>query len=185
MPGFTISKRDPMHVIGFWTECPTRDVLFELLRLRTELLEDRYTHLLAGAQPQNALERAIVDHGIGAFGVLLGIPGDPDRVCLMLAGRFTGGTAPEPLRLARIPEGLWAGFSAEGEALPTLRSLCTRALHGDLDGKFERTGLCSLICFPADPANSEYRMFTHVRRARKAAPDCAEKPASSLRRGYF
>lgn len=187
MAGFTISKRSAAHLIGFWTDCAAGEAFPELLRLRKELIEVRYAALRDGAAPTSDLEQAIVDHGIGAYGVLLAIPGT-DRVRVMVAGPFTGGRVPEPLQLTRIPEGLWACFTAEGEPEPTLLRLYDRARQADFDGFFERTGLCALACFP-DPARAEdpCSLSVHVRRSGKPAhgPKNEAQRAGEMQRGYF
>ena len=187
MPGFTISKRSAAHLIGFWTDCAAGEGFSELLRLRSELIGERYAALRAGAEPKSALEQAIVDSGIGAFGVLLEIPGT-DRVRVMVAGRFAGGRVPEPLQLTRIPEGLWAGFTAEGEPERTMLRLYDLARQEDFDGFFERTGRCAVVCFPdGAQADAECRLLVHVRRTAKPTHGQTKENLrdAGIRREYF
>lgn len=186
MAGFTISKQNAAHLIGFWTDWAARDAFCELLRLRAELIGARYAALLAGAEPKTELERAIVSSGIGAYGVLLPIPGT-DRVRVMVAGRFAGGRVPEPLQLTRIPEGLWASFAAEGEPERTLLRLYDRARQEDFDGFFERTGLCAVVCFPDGAQDAACSLSVHVRRTGKPTHGPAKEPpqAGGTRREYF
>ena len=187
MAGFTISKKEAEHLIGFWTDCAAGEAFSELLRLRTELVGVRYAALRAGAAPQSELEQAIVDSGIGAYGVLLAIPGT-DRIRVMVAGRFAGGRVPEPLQLTRIPEGLWACFTAGGEPGRTMLRLYDLARQEDYDGFFERTGRCAVACFPdGAQADTECRLLVHVRRTGKPAHgQTKENPQDAgIRREYF
>lgn len=166
MADYTISKRGAERVIGFWRDIPRQEAADALLRICTAQPEDA-----ALPQPEEALELAVAAHRIGSLGVCLAIPGDAARVRCMAAGDFTGGRVPEPLQLARLPEGLWASFRVRGPAPEAVPLLCAMAERERYGGEFEATGLCAVLREPTpDPASedAEFCLDVHIRRIRSA-----------------
>ena len=80
----------------------------------------KYARLWRTMQPETAVEKALLDNGIGTFAIC-----EEKDGCFeyWIAGLYQGGGVPEGLKLYTFPESDWAVFSAKGALPASLQSL--------------------------------------------------------------
>lgn len=79
--------------------------------------------ILAHGQPETALEQALVDNGIGEFGVCVCLGQNNFRY--LVAGRYRGGDVPEGLSLHSFPAMTWLKFTTRGPMPTAIQALNT------------------------------------------------------------
>lgn len=82
----------------------------------------KYARLWRTMQPETAVEKALLDNGIGTFAICEEKDGSFEY---WIAGLYQGGGVPEGLKLYTFPESDWAVFSAKGALPASLQSLNT------------------------------------------------------------
>jgi AraC family transcriptional regulator len=73
-------------------------------------------------QPENDLERAILENGIGMYAICAE---SENGFAYWIAGLYRGGGVPEGLELYTFPESDWAVFTAKGPMPGSLQTLNT------------------------------------------------------------
>lgn len=84
---------------------------------------EKYAHLWQTMIPENDVERAMLNHGIGMYAVCTDGSGSCEY---WIAGMFRGGDVPEGLELLEMADGDWAVFTAKGPLPGSLQGLNTR-----------------------------------------------------------
>ena len=74
-------------------------------------------------QPETAVEKAILENGVGLFAICYEKEGSFEY---WIAGLYKGGQVPEGLKLYTFPESDWAQFSAKGPLPGSLQELNTQ-----------------------------------------------------------
>lgn len=134
---YIVEKMDSFQVIGFQEEIPG-DRGYELCPKFWDRVKEQYfTPLWNGKQPENDVERAIVECCIGMFGVCIENAEDPSTFTYLAAGRYDGRPVPEGLKVAEIPAALWAKFRAVGPLPGALQALNTQIFQEWLPGNGE------------------------------------------------
>ena len=83
----------------------------------------KYARLWQTMKPETAVERAILENGVGLFAIC------DERVGAFeywIAGLYQGGDVPEGLKLYTFPESDWAQFRAKGPLPGSLQALNTK-----------------------------------------------------------
>lgn len=82
----------------------------------------RFAHLYNTMTPENALEQAMLDNHIGAYGICLMKDGKLDY---WIAGLYSGGEVPSGLEILEVPESIFAMFTTHGPLPDSLQFLNT------------------------------------------------------------
>ena len=95
----------------------------------------RFARLWQTMQPENPLEAAILENGVGMFAIC---EERGDSFEYWIAGLYRGGEVPEGLKKRSFPEGDWAMFSAKGPLPGFLQALNAQVLQEWLPGEGRR-----------------------------------------------
>ena len=115
-------KKDALTFIGFHKSIKEEDGYSECPKFWQESYVQRFAHLFQTQQPQDALEKAVLDHKIGAFGIC---ENKGDSFDYWIAGLYHGGEVPEGLEIFQYPARTWALFSIKGPLPDSLQKLNT------------------------------------------------------------
>ena len=83
----------------------------------------KYARLWQTMKPETAVERAILENGVGLFAICDEREGAFEY---WIAGLYQGGDVPEGLKLYTFPESDWAQFRAKGPLPGSLQALNTK-----------------------------------------------------------
>ena len=114
--------KDALTFIGFHTQIRQEEGYRKCPEFWEKEYAAKYARLWQTMQPENAVESAILDNGIGMYALCVDAG---DRFTYWIAGAYRGGEVPEGLELFSFPAGEWAVFTAVGpipEALQTLNT---------------------------------------------------------------
>ncbi len=87
-----------------------------------EFWNKEYARLWQTMKPKTAIEKSILENGIGMFAICEDKNGSFNY---WIAGLYQGGEVPEGMKLYTFPESDWAVFSAKGSLLSFLQNLNT------------------------------------------------------------
>ena len=104
-------------------------------RVLGQAYAQRYARLWQTMRPENPVEAAILENGIGMFAICDEGEGTFEY---WIAGLYRGGEVPEGLKKRTFPEGDWAMFSAKGPLPDSLQALNTQVLQEWLPGEGRR-----------------------------------------------
>lgn len=130
---FKIAPMFPFKVIGFQKVFDNETAYEEIPKYWDEICEKYACNVYAGNAPANPYEQALVDNGIGEYGVCIDDIGG-GRFRYLIAGKYTGGEVPEGMVLYEFPRGDWAVFNCIGPIPEALQSVNTRIFREWLPG---------------------------------------------------
>lgn len=156
---FKITKMSSYKVIGFVRTFTNEEGYREIPKFWGEIKVKHMHNVCAGKAPTNAIEKAIVDNGIGEFGICI------DDTCkgkfrYMIGGKYNGGEVPEGMIVYELPEGDWAMFDCVGPMPEALQTLNTKIYKEWLPGNpnFELAGNTTVEWYESgDTQNPNYR----------------------------
>lgn len=111
-----------MSFIGFHTEIKPGEGYIRCPEFWDEEYNKKYARLWQTMSPQNDVEMAILENGIGMYAIC---SDNGSSFEYWIAGIYKGGIVPEGLSLFALPESDWVIFSSHGplpESLQTLNS---------------------------------------------------------------
>ena len=115
-----------MRFIGFSTSIRPEEGYQRCPEFWDREYAQRFARLWQTMQPENALEAAILENGVGMFAIC---EERGDSFEYWIAGLYRGGEVPEGLELFTFPEGDWAMFSARGPLPGSLQALNTQVFE--------------------------------------------------------
>ena len=130
---YKITPMFPFKVIGFQKEFDSETAYEQIPKFWDEILEKYAANVYAGNAPANSYEQAMMDYGIGEYGVCIDDLGE-ERFRYLIAGKYTGGEVPEGMTVYEFPRNDWAVFSCIGPMPEALQSVNTRIFREWLPG---------------------------------------------------
>lgn len=122
---YKITDMLPLKLIGFVKEFDMETSYQEIPKFWDEIFEKYFNpHILKGLPAENEYEQAIVDNGIGEYGLCIECHGTKFKY--LIAGKYAGGKVPEEMMLYEFPAGKWAIFDAYGPCPEKLQELNTQ-----------------------------------------------------------
>lgn len=118
----TYQRKAPMTLIGFSTKIRQNEGYVKCPEFWDMEYTQKYARLWQSMQPKTPTEKAILENGIGMFGIC---EEKEDGFEYWIAGLYKGGEVPEGLALYNFSESEWAMFSAKGSLPDSLQSLNT------------------------------------------------------------
>ena len=153
----TYEHKPAMTFIGFSTSIRPEEGYQRCPEFWEKEYAQRFARLWQTMRPENPLEAAILENGVGMFAICDRKDGSFDY---WIAGLYRGGEVPEGLKLCRFPEGDWAMFSARGPLPGSLQALNTRVWQEwfPLDGqRYGADGKAMLEVYsPGDMRSPDY-----------------------------
>ena len=120
-------------VIGFQKVFTSEEAYQKIPEFWDEMIEKYAKNVYEGNTPSNPYEQAIVDNGIGEYGICIDDLGE-GKFRYMIAGKYTGGEIPEGMVTYTLPNNEWAVFDCYGPIPKTLQSMNTRIFKEWLPG---------------------------------------------------
>lgn len=130
---YTLSPMEGFTLIGFERRFRSETAYAELPQFWDELSDRYFAALYAGREPADDTERAVLANRVGEYGVCID-DGEDGPFRYLIAGRYTGGSIPEGMRLVELPAGDWAKFRCVGKMPEALQSLNTQIFREWLPG---------------------------------------------------
>jgi AraC family transcriptional regulator len=118
----TYEKKNALTFIGYHTEIRPEEAYQKCPEFWNKDYAAKYARLWQTMQPENAVEKAVLDNGIGMFAICAEAE---NGFSYWIAGLYKGGEVPEGLELYSFPAGNWAVFSAKGPIPESLQTLNT------------------------------------------------------------
>lgn len=142
-------------LIGFEREFPFEDSYTTLPQFWDEMCKRYFKKLWGGNAPETPQEMAILENGIGEFGICIDSTGS-DKFRYMIAGAYKGGNVPEGMTTFDVPAGDWAKFRAVGPLPGALQAVNTRVFKEWLPGNpdWEAAGQCNIEWYSNGDTNS-------------------------------
>ncbi len=158
---YTITTMFPFRVIGFERIFDNETAYEKIPMFWDEITEKYAVNVYAGNPPANAFEKAVMENGIGEYGICIDDIGE-NRFRYLIAGKYTGGEVPEGMVLYDFPGGLWAVFNCIGPLPQSLQSVNTRIFREWLpgNGEYELAGNANVEwydCIHGKPSDPDYR----------------------------
>ncbi len=116
----TYEKKDAMTFIGYHTEIRAGEGYQKCPEFWKKEYAEKYARLWQTMQPENAVEKAMLDNGIGMFAIC---DDSGKTLTYWIAGLYKGGDVPEGLELYTFPEGKWAIFTGRGPIPAAIQNL--------------------------------------------------------------
>lgn len=134
---YKIEKMGKFRIIGFSKDITHEKAYEECPAFWAEFREKFMFPIMDKGCPENALERAIMNNGVGEYGVSI-CNGNGFRY--IIGGEYAGGDVPEEMTLTEIPEMLWAKFTGTGKMPHALQALNRRIYEEWLpnNGRYEQ-----------------------------------------------
>lgn len=107
----TYEKKNAMTFIGYHAEIRPEEAYQKCPEFWDREYAAKYARLWQTMKPENDVERAILENGIGMYAIC------SESECgftYWIAGLYQGGAVPEGLELYSFPESSWAVFTARG-----------------------------------------------------------------------
>ncbi len=123
---YTVEKMDSFRLIGFEREFSFESSYQEIPLFWSEIFEKYEKPILAGKQPETAIERAMCENMVGEFGLCVDDLPDTGNFRYFIAGVYRGGEVPEGMSVYEIPEAHWAKFRCIGPMPGSLQSVNTQ-----------------------------------------------------------
>ncbi len=117
-----IEHMNAFKVIGLSKEIKSENGYAECPKFWNEEYSKRYARLWQTGKPVNAEEQAVLNNGIGYFGVCI-MSEDESSFEYMIAGKYTGGLVPENMKVYEFPESDWVKFTDRGVIPEALQKL--------------------------------------------------------------
>lgn len=119
----TYEHKPAMTFIGFSTSIHPEEGYQKCPAFWDREYARKYARLWQTMQPETAVEKAILENGVGLFAICDEKEGSFEY---WIAGLYKGGQVPEGLKLYTFPESDWAMFSAKGALPKSLQDLNTQ-----------------------------------------------------------
>ena len=113
-------KKAAMTLIGFHTEIRPEEGNQRCPEFWDREYAAKYARLWQTMQPENAVEHAILENGIGMYAICAE---SENGFAYWIAGLYRGGEVPEGLELFSFPAGEWAVFTTRGPIPESLQAL--------------------------------------------------------------
>ena len=153
----TYERKEAMTFIGYHTKIPQGDGYAKCPEFWDREYHARFARLRETGKPETALERAVLDNGVGGFAICADGEGS---FTYWIAGLYRGGEEPEGLELCSFPASLWAVFTARGPLPASLQALNTAVWQEWYPGegqKYQPNGMATLEVYSAgDPQAADY-----------------------------
>ena len=118
----TYEKKDAMTFIGYHTEIRPEEAYQKCPEFWDKEYAAKYARLWQTMKPENAVEKAILENGIGMFSICAD---SENAFTYWIAGLYQGGDVPEGLELYSFPASEWAVFTTKGPMPASLQTLNT------------------------------------------------------------
>lgn len=118
----TYEKKPAMTFIGYHTFIRPEEAYRKCPEFWDLEYNAKYARLWRTMQPQNGVEKAILENGIGMYAICTE---SENGFEYWIAGLYRGGEVPEGLELYTFPESNWAVFTAKGPIPGALHALNT------------------------------------------------------------
>ncbi len=156
---YRITSKYQFKVIGFQKEFNLETAYQEIPKFWDETVQKYAANVMAGNDPANPYEKAIVENSIGEYGICIDDLGD-EKFRYLIAGRYAGGEVPEGMVLYEFPKGDWAVFDCIGPNPESLQSLNTRIFNEWLPGNpdYELCGNANVEWYDCngEPGDKDY-----------------------------
>lgn len=119
----TYEHKPAMTFIGYSTTIRPEEGYRKCPEFWDREYAQRFARLWQTMRPETALERAVLENGIGMFAIC---DEKGDTFEYWIAGLYKGGGVPEGLKRYTFPESDWAVFSAKGPLPGSLQALNTQ-----------------------------------------------------------
>ena len=129
--------RPAMTFIGFSTSIRPEEGKQKCPEFWDRAYAQRYARLWQTMRPENPVDAAILENGIGMFAICDEGEGAFEY---WIAGLYRGGEVPEGLKLYAFPESDWAMFSARGPLPGSLQELNERVWQEWYPGEGQKCG---------------------------------------------
>ena len=151
---YKITPMFPFKVIGFQKEFDMETAYAQIPEFWDEITGKYAANVFAGNAPANPCEQAVIDYGIGEYGVCIDDLGS-SRFRYLIAGKYTGGAVPEGMVVYEFPQSDWAVFNCIGPLPEALQSVNTRIFQEWLPGnpEYEICGNANIEWY--DPTNKD------------------------------
>ncbi|MBR3400924.1 MAG: AraC family transcriptional regulator [Parasporobacterium sp.] len=151
---YKITPMFPFKVIGFQKEFDMETAYAQIPEFWDEITGKYAANVFAGNAPANPYEQAVIDYGIGEYGVCIDDLGS-SRFRYLIAGKYTGGAVPEGMVVYEFPQSDWAVFNCIGPLPEALQSVNTRIFQEWLPGnpEYEICGNANIEWY--DPTNKD------------------------------
>ena len=164
-----IYKHKPaMTLIGFSTTIRPDEGYVKCPEFWDKEYSQKYARLFQTMVPETPIEKAILENGIGMFGIC---NEKKDGFEYWIAGLYKGGDLPDGLKLYTFPENDWAIFSAKGPlpgSLQTLNTYVWQEWYPDEGKRYMGSGCAMLEVYtPGDMQNPDYECGIWVPVERK------------------
>lgn len=126
-----ITKINSFKIIGFAREFTYAEEREAIPKFWDEVNE-KYGAMYAGKTPENPLEKAFAENGIGEYGVCLGQ--NNGKTLYVIAGEYKGGEVPEGMSVHTIEGGEFAIFDCIGPMPDAIQSVTTKIFKEWLPG---------------------------------------------------
>ena len=150
-------KKETLSFIGFHTEIRNEEGYQKCPEFWDKEYSEKYARLWQTMRPENAVEQAILENGIGSFAICAC---SGDGFTYWIAGLYQGGEVPEGLELCTLPAGDWAVFTTRGplpESIQTLNTAIWQEWYPNEGQKLRADGGVTLEVYSAgDPQSPDY-----------------------------
>ena len=150
-------KKKGMTFIGYHTEIRPDEAYQKCPEFWEKEYAVKYAKLWQTMEPANAVEKAIIENGVGMYAICAE---SENGFSYWIAGLYQGGDVPDGLELYSFPESNWAVFSTKGPipgSLQTLNTAVWQDWFPNEGQKYHANGTATLEVYSAgDPNSSEY-----------------------------
>lgn len=149
--------KDAMTFIGYHTEIRPEEGYRKCPEFWDREYAAKYARLWQTMKPETALERAILENGIGMYAICAE---SKHGFAYWIAGLYQGGEVPEGLELFSFPASNWAMFTARGpmpESLQTLNTVVWQEWFPNEGQNYRANGTATLEVYSAgNPQSPDY-----------------------------
>ena len=153
----TYEKKDAMTFIGYHTEIRPEEGYQRCPEFWDKEYAAKYARLWQMMKPENAVEKAILENGIGMFAICAD---SENAFTYWIAGLYKGGEVPEGLELYSFPASEWAVFTTKGPmpaSLQTLNTAVWQEWFPNEGQKYHANGNATLEVYSAgNPQSPDY-----------------------------
>lgn len=129
-----IVKMFPFKVIGFLKEFACEKSFEQIPAFWDEICEKYAANVYAGNPPANPCEQALIDNGIGEYGICVDRGYGEGRLAYIIAGKYTGGEVPKEMTVYEFDGGEWAIFDCIGPMPNAIQEMTSRIYQEWLPG---------------------------------------------------
>ena len=144
----TYEHKPAMTFIGFSTSIRLEEGYQKCPEFWDREYAQKYARLWQTMQPETAVEKAILENGVGLFAICDEKEGSFEY---WITGLYKGGEVPEGLKLYTFSESEWAMFSAKGPLPGSLQELNTKSGRSGIPPKGRNTAATAMPCWRSIP----------------------------------